>query len=205
MLGVSVAFDAKAYYTIGLLREMVSMAGLARSNQLHLGAIFQVLDAIELIGRAIGGFRHAKFEATARLKAGLNYVLDLNGREETPLVVLAVTDYLDLRNFTGHGAASAGGPLHFDRWTGLALLHLATRALDAMWGDPVAMAGFVKCQIDSIETAVHSGQTEAIYVRDIHTHLHGARMPSEGTLFDSWRGEDILVVLATSGQTVTGS
>jgi len=194
-LGAS-AFEAKAYYTIGLVREMVATAGLARSKSLHLGAIFQVLDAIELLGRAVGGFRHAKGEAGPRLRAGLDYALDVNLQQTTPLVVQTANEYANLRNFTGHGAASAGGPLSFDPWTGLALLHLTTRALDAMWADPARMAAFAKCQIDPMVTRVQNGQTEAIYVRDIQAHLQAGRLPSEDLLFDDWRGEEVSVVLS---------
>ncbi|MEH1129419.1 hypothetical protein [Micromonospora sp. CPCC 206061] len=201
--GIS-AFEAKAYYTIGLVREMVATAGLARSKSLHLGAIFQILDAIELLGRAVGGFRHANGQAGPRLRAGLNYVLDLNSQESAPLTVLTVPEYADLRNFTGHGAASAGGPLRFDPWTGLALLHLTTRALDAMWADPAKMAAFANCQIDPLSTPTSPGQTEAIYVRHIQAHLQADKMPSAEILFDEWRAENMSIVLTTSSPAVTG-
>jgi hypothetical protein len=202
-LGVS-AFEAKAYYTVGLVREMVATAGLARSKSLHLGAIFQVLGAIELLGRAVGGFRHAKGEAGPRLRAGLNYALDLNDQQPTPLDVQTADKYVNLRNFTGHGAATAGGPLSFDPWSGLALLHLTTRALDAMWADAAKMAAFAKCQIDPMVTPVQSGQTEAIYVRDIQAHLQAGKLPSKDILFDNWRGEEISVVWSAAAPAVTG-
>jgi hypothetical protein len=198
------AFEAKAYYTIGLVREMVATAGLARSKSLHLGAIFQVLDAIELLGRAAGGFRHATGQAGLRLQVGLEYVLDLNSQEAAPLVVLTTTEYADLRSFTGHGAASAGRPLSFDPWTGLALLHLTTRALDAMWADPAKMAAFAKCQVDPLFTAVSTGQAEAIYVRDIQVHLQAGKAPSAEILFDEWRRETVSIVLTAASPAVTG-
>lgn len=202
-LGIN-AFEAKAYYTIGLVREMVATAGLARSKNLHLGAIFQVLDAIELLGRAVGGFRHAKNEARPRLDAGLTYTLDLNSRESTPLVVLTPDEYADLRNFTGHGAASSGGQINFDPWTGLALLHLTTRALDAMWADQTKMVEFANCQIDPLFTASLTGQREAIYVHDIQAHLQAGKVPSAEIVFDEWRSEPITVVLPTTSPAVTG-
>jgi hypothetical protein len=202
-LGIS-PFEAKSYHTIGLVREMVATAGLARANRLHLGAIFQSLDSIELVGRAVGGFRHARGEAGPRLRAGLDFVLDLNSQEATPLVVLTTAKYADLRNFTGHGAASAGAPLSFDPWTGLALLHLTTRALDSMWADPGRMGEFSKCQIDPMMTRGPTGRPEAIYVRDIQVHLQSDQMPSEGLLFDDWRRENMRVVLSLASPAVTG-
>ena len=39
------AFEAKAYYTIGLFREMVESAGLIRESDRHLGALFMSLSA----------------------------------------------------------------------------------------------------------------------------------------------------------------
>jgi hypothetical protein len=214
-LGIS-AFEAKAYYTIGLVREMVAMAGLTRFENFHLGAIFDVLDAIELLGRAVGGFRHAYGEAGARLRAGLEYTLDLNSQEATPLVVLTTREYADLRNFTGHGAASSGGRINFDPWTGLALLHLTTRALDAMWADQAKMAEFAKCQIDALFDGAWTAfrdaaglgdpdfwyelppeeiteEAQAIYVRDVQTHLQAGKMPSAGIRFDEWRTKPIRV------------
>jgi hypothetical protein len=203
-LGVT-AFEAKAYYTIGLTREMIATAGLARSSSLHLGAIFQALDAVELLGRAVGGFRHTpQGEAGKRLRKGLAYALDLNAKASTPLVVLTESEYCDLRNFTGHGAASAGGPLGFDPWTGLALLHLTTRALDSMWADPAAMASFARCQIDPLSTTDPGGQRQTIYVGHVQTHLNSGKMPSEAGQFDDWRTENLQVVLDTASPLVTG-
>ncbi|GAA1758727.1 hypothetical protein [Luedemannella helvata] len=201
--GIS-AFEAKAYYTIGLAREMIATAGLARASQLHLGAIFEVLAAMELIGRAVGGYRDGHGQAGARLRAGLDYALDLNSRESTPLSVLTTKEYVALRNFTGHGAAHANSPLNFDPWTGLALLHLATRALDAMWAESGTMAKFAKCLINPMTTTDQSGQTDAIYVRDVRAHLKSGKMPRDSIMFDDWRNEPVWVGLQAGSPAVTG-
>jgi hypothetical protein len=182
---------------------MVATAGLARSRSLHLGAVFQALAAAELVGRVVGGFRHGA-QATPRLRSGLRYVLDLNAQAASPLSVRTEDDYAALRNFTGHGAASAAGALDFDPWDGLALLHLTTNALDAMWADPAVMTSFARCQIDPLKAGGASGQSEPVYVREIQAHLSGGNMPSAALRFDDWRQENLQIVLSTASQAVTG-
>lgn len=169
---------------------MVATAGLARLYGLQLGAIFQSLDAIELIGRAVGGYRQSPGEAGKRLRTGLEFALDLNEKAAAPLRVHSVQEYLDLRNFLGHGAASSATNISFGRSTALALMHLVARAVDAMWTDPAAMAKFAACQIDPLFTSVN-GQPEAIYVRDVQAHLLQGNAPSSDTRFGDWRDEPI--------------
>jgi len=51
-IGLS-AFETKAFYVIGALREMVESAGLSLKRDYFLAALFMSLDAVELIGRCI--------------------------------------------------------------------------------------------------------------------------------------------------------
>jgi len=72
-----------------------------------------------------------------------------------------------------------------------------------MWAGPTKTAKFAECQIDPLFTA-STGQREAIYVRDVQTHLQAGKAPSAEILFDEWRHEPTVTRLPTESPTATG-
>jgi hypothetical protein len=67
-------YVCKASFTCGVLRELIASAGLCLGQPYHLGALFLALDATELVGRCVGGFRERRGQAGERLRAGLRYL-----------------------------------------------------------------------------------------------------------------------------------
>ena len=143
---------------------------------------------MELLGRIVRGDRHSKHGATERLRAGLGYALKLNAQDAAPVSVLTVDQYVDLRNFVGHGAASANTPLTFEPWTGSVILHLVCRALDGIWVDAAAMTTFAECEIWPMYVE-EGGHRVVIHVGGIQAHLLTGHMPSEGLAHSGWRGQ----------------
>jgi hypothetical protein len=167
-------YVAKASYVIGVSREMILSAGALFEKEYYLGALFMTLDATELIGRCVGGFRDNKSEATMRLTEGLKYLEKI---DSTPrLLPHTVEDYVALRNFVGHGAASSQSGISFARETIRALMVLATKALNDMWADHAAMDKFAKCEIQPLSTDV-AGIREPVFIRDVQNMLANGKMP----------------------------
>jgi hypothetical protein len=169
-------YVAKASYVIGVSREMVLSAGALFEKKYYLGALFMALDATELIGRCVGGFRDSKYEATMRLTEGLRYLEKI---DSTPkLLPHSVEDYVALRNFVAHGAASSQSGVSFARETIRALMVLVTKALNDMWADNTAMDKFAKCEIQPLSTDV-AGNHEAVFIRDVQDMLANGKKPGD--------------------------
>lgn len=175
-IGLS-AFETKAFYVIGALREMVESAGLSLKRDYFLAALFMSLDAVELIGRCIRGPRIAK--PIARLENGLLYLF--------PNAPTLAADYIRLRDFIGHGAAASGLPLRFSEQTSIDLMEGLSAALDSIWTDSGRMVAFADAQIDPLMTRSNLGVPEIIYVRDVKKHLDQGLRPSEVMKWEDWR------------------
>jgi hypothetical protein len=89
------------------MRELMQASGLSFESGYHLGALFLALDATELLGRLVTGARIAEDDPqhvgpSKALHRGARYLRD----HGAPAVCLPhrPQDYVELRNFAGHGA-----------------------------------------------------------------------------------------------------
>jgi hypothetical protein len=186
-------YVCKASFTCGVLREMVASAGLCLSQSYYLGALFLALDATELLGRCAGGFRERRGEAGERLRAGLRYLEKIDPQPGS--LAYGVEEIVELRNFLGHGAASAKPGMTFTRELSVRLLQLLALALNRFWQmDEEAedrLTKFAQAEISPLVTTIE-GRLEPVYVRDMQRLLASGVMPGDRVAHEKyWRPHSV--------------
>jgi hypothetical protein len=166
-------------------------SGLSFAHDYHLGSLFLALDATELLGRVVSGSRGTG-GATRRLKTGVQYLIDHRDPQVLPRSLRHTADeYVELRNFAGHGAAQLPPHVAFDpESTSLLLQHLA-HVLNTMWFDPDLPAKLAEAEIHPVFSTV-DGTQQPVFVREIREHLRRSG-PGDALAHDGWR-DDIVVV-----------
>ncbi|MFJ4429306.1 hypothetical protein [Streptomyces bobili] len=84
--------------------------------------------------------------STEQLCAGLRYLEALTDPTVPPLRH-TVMEYTQLRNFTGHGAASPKQGLFFDPDSAVSLLNRLACALNRMWDDEAVHANLARAKV----------------------------------------------------------
>ncbi|MER6375917.1 hypothetical protein ABT255_48165 [Streptomyces mirabilis] len=202
------AYECKASYICGAMREFMQASGLNLEKEYHLGALFMALDATELLGRVVSGARHptnrrrkgpGELGATETLRRGVKY---LKTPQATSLPH-SPQEYANLRNFAGHGATYLAQGVSFDPdSTRLLLQHLA-HALNTMWDDPAVPTKLAAVEIHPVYSEA-SGSRQPVYVHDVQEHLKKHR-PGDGLLHNAWQEDhDDIVLLDNSSPAVTG-
>ena len=199
-------YVCKASFTCGVLRELIASAGLCLGERYYLGALFLALDATELIGRCAGGFRERRGQAAERLRAGLRYLERIDPRPGS--LAYGVEEIMELRNFLGHGAASAKPGMTFTRELTIRLLQLLVLALNRFWQmDEEAedrLTKFAQAEISPLVT-IMEGRHEPVYVQDVQRLLASGVMPGDRLDHEqSWRPLPFVMVDTTS-VSATGS
>jgi hypothetical protein len=183
VMGLS-PYVCKASFTCGVLRELIASAGLCLGKNHHLGALFLALDATELLGRCVGGFREQPRQAGERLREGLRYLERIDPRPGS--LAYSIEAIVDLRNFLGHGAASAKPGMTFTKELTIRLLQLLALACNRFWqADEDAedrLTKFAQAEISPMVTSIES-RLESVYVRDMQRLLASGVMP--GDRFDT--------------------
>lgn len=192
-------YVCKASYVCGVMRELMASSGLNFAGRYHLGALFLALDATELLGRCVKGSGDDK--TTEQLRDGLRYLEALTDPTVPPLRH-TVEQYRQLRNFTGHGAASPKQGLYFDPNSTATLLNRLACALNQMWDDDAVSPNFARAKVLPL-IAVSNGQQSPIYVADVQLLLKRGTRPGDSIDHeDVWRRR--VVHLDTSSPAVTG-
>jgi hypothetical protein len=198
-------YVCKASFTCGVLRELIASAGLCLGQDHHFGALFLALDATELVGRCAGGFREQPRQAGQRLRLGLRYLESIDPRPGS--LVYSVEAIVDLRNFLGHGAASAKPGTSFTRELTIRLLQLLALALNRFWqadeDSEDRLTKFAKAEIGPMVTVIE-GRREPVFVRQVQSLLTSGQMPGDHIDHEkSWRLHFALV--DTTSVSATGS
>ncbi|MEU6071260.1 hypothetical protein ABZ864_44195 [Streptomyces sp. NPDC047082] len=193
------------------MREFMQASGLNLEKGYHLGALFLALDATELLGRVVSGARHAtnrrrkgpgELGATEVLRRGVKY---LNAHADPRAAPLphSPQDYVNLRNFAGHGATYLKQGVDFDPdSTRLLLQHLA-HALNTMWDDPALPTNLAAVEIHPVYSENNSSW-QPVYVHEMQEHLK-QKQPGDGLCHNSWQGhQDEIVTVDNSSPAVTG-
>jgi hypothetical protein len=108
---------------------------------------------------------------------------------------------VDLRNFLGHGAASAKPGMTFTRELTIRLLQLLALAMNRFWqvdyDSEDGLTKFAQAEISPLVTVLE-GRHEPVYVRDIQRLLASGVLPGDHIDHEeSWR-LDFVVVDVTS-------
>ncbi|MFF7251383.1 hypothetical protein ACFZBU_46910 [Embleya sp. NPDC008237] len=197
------SYECKAFYICGVMREFIQTSGLTLKSDYHLGALFAALNAAELLGRVVCGARRKgarEKSATDALRLGLEYLEEHKGPLAEDLR-LSRDEYVNLRNFAGHGATYLPTGVRFDPDSTRLLLVRLAHALDTMWSDTDLPDNLAAVEIHPVWTHV-KGKPEPVYVRNVRAHLV-TKSPSEGLDHaDSWRTR--IVSLDASSPPVTG-
>jgi hypothetical protein len=196
-------YVCKACFTCGLLRELLASAGLCLGQKYYLGALFLALDATELVGRCAGGFRQRRGQAAERLRAGLRYLERMDPRPGS--LAYGVEEIVEIRNFLGHGAASAKPGMTFTRELTIRLLQLLALALNRFWQmdeeSEDRFRKFAQAEISPMVTLIE-GRQEPVYVRDIQRLLASGVMPGDHIAHEGfWRLHFVVVDMASVAAT----
>ncbi|MFF4508950.1 hypothetical protein [Streptomyces sp. NPDC001401] len=210
------AYECKASYICGAMREFMQASGLNLENGYHLGALFLALDAMELLGRVVTGARRTtnrsrkspgELGANEALRRGVKYLNAQADPQATPLPH-SPQDYTYLRNFAAHGATHLEPGVNFDPdSTRLLLQHLA-HALNTMWGDPAVPTKLAAVEIHPVYSA-DNGRCQPVYVHEVQEHIKEHR-PGDELLHNDWQNDgqddhDDIVTLDNSSPAVTGT
>jgi hypothetical protein len=199
-------YVSKASFTCGVLREMLASSGLCLARNYHLGALFLALDATELVGRCVGGFREQRGQAAQRLRESLRYLHSIDPRPGS--LGYSIKEIVGLRNFIGHGAASARPGMSFTKELTARLLQLLALALNRFWqvdhGAEDRFSRFARAEITPLVTVIE-GRHEPVYVRDVQRLLASGVMPGDRLDHEaSWRPLRF-VMIDTTSVSATGS
>ncbi len=182
------------------MRQLMEASGLNFAHDYHLGSLFLALDATELLGRLVSGARGTP-GANQRLRTGLQYLADHSAQLSLPLPHTS-NEYLELRNFAGHGAAQLSPNVAFTpESTSVLLRHLA-HVLNTMWNDANLPANLALAEIHPVFSTV-DGNRQPVFVRDIRDHLR-RNGPGDGLAHDSWRHDTVAVDNSSPAASGTG-
>ncbi|MFE3200176.1 hypothetical protein [Embleya sp. NPDC059237] len=179
--GIS-TFSCKYLYTTGLLREHMSVSGLAFRNKVYLGSVFAALIAAELVGHCV---EPATTSAGLRLKNGLHYLEATRPAADGEYVPPA-KELVDLRNFVAHGAFAAGKKgASMTTETTTYLLHRLALAADKLWSDTKIHKSFKESAITPLFL---KDEEECIYVAEMLGRIESGRTPGQDIDHqDAWR------------------
>ncbi|MFI6986506.1 hypothetical protein ACIBSV_49280 [Embleya sp. NPDC050154] len=191
--GIS-TFGAKYLYTTGLLREHMSVSGLAFRNRVYLGSVFSALIAAELVGHCVAPATGAGL----RLRNGLHY-LEATCPKTDGEYITPVEDLVSLRNFVAHGAFNTKGA-SLSTATTTYLLHRLALATDKLWIDTTVHESFKK----SDNTPLKVGE-ECIYIADMLRHVDTGKTPGQDVdNEEAWRFTTVSLPTGSPGITGTG-
>ncbi|MER6288482.1 hypothetical protein [Streptomyces sviceus] len=195
-------YVAKASYACGVMRELMQASGLSFKSEYHLGALFLALDATELLGRLVTGARRDEADPqyvgpTKALQRGAKYLRD-HGDPEVSLPHRP-QDYVELRNFAGHGATYLPPNLNFSADSTSHLLWNLAHALNTMWDNTDLAANLAAVEIHPLWTT-RDGKPQPVYVSDIQKHLE-THEPADQIAHDSWR----TIIASMDNSTATAS
>ncbi|MGW6016195.1 hypothetical protein [Streptomyces sp. NPDC055210] len=167
------------------MRQLMEASGLTFAQRYHLASLFLALDATELLGRVVSGSRGTP-GAGRRLRAGVQYLIDQRDPQVLPRPLLHTPDeYVDLRNFTGHGAAQLSPDVAFEPESTSLLLRYLAHVLNTMWADPDLPANLAEAEIHPVFSTV-GGALQPVLVPEIREHLKHSG-PGDGLDHDGWR------------------
>jgi hypothetical protein len=167
-------YVCKAAYVCGVVRQAVESAALLDAVGRHTSAAQVLLGAVEVLGRAITGHT-GNGGMGERLEGSLDYLIGLQKRtRHLKPPILDPKKWIDVRNFTGHGAVyHRTERAELDRHGFVQLAYLLTRALDRFWLVPVHRELFSRCTILPGWTV-----GRPVFVEDVLRHLRAGHKPS---------------------------
>ncbi|MFJ9634423.1 hypothetical protein ACIRU8_42700 [Streptomyces sp. NPDC101175] len=197
-------YVAKASYVCGVMRELMQASGLSFERRYHIAALFLALDATELLGRLVTGARMAEDDPqyvspSKALHRGARYLRD-HGDSAVSLPHRP-QDYVELRNFAGHGATYLRPNLNISPDSTRHLLWNLAYALNTMWDDKDLAANLASVEIHPLWTTNADGKPQPVYVSDIQEHLK-THEPAAQLDHNAW--QTIVVRVDASSPPVTG-
>ncbi|MFJ9250326.1 hypothetical protein [Streptomyces sp. NPDC101776] len=206
------AYECKASYICGAMREFMQASGLNLANEYHLGALFLALDATELLGRVVSGTRRPTSSRrkgprepslTEVLRRGVKYVGD-HADPQVRSLPHTPQDYAKLRNFAGHGATYLAKGVNFDPDSTRLLLRHLSHTLNTMWDDRAVPTKLAAVEIHPVYSE-KNGIRQLVYVQEIQDHLK-ENGPGDRLRDNDWQNQpDNIVSIDNSSPPVTGA